>query len=268
MCQRAKEFDLLPLTDTAGTFTCQTSRVKGSGPSATTVTEALTVVVATSCGKCSAADRPSIWRVGMQKGAQVVEKHGLTKTSRLMFASGSEPPGVSPNTWYSVSPTGSSFYFDLVDTPIGAGAVLPPNASLAVRRCQTGQFNVADEAMKYHTNTDPKAKRTNWSCIRADRLLDDAQCGDFAKMFVASSSKKDVDLFDSQENGEFMFLMIQYCEEFRNFSSFCSSDAQRAAFHQQAGDAIRNLAASAVGCSQGRNGLSHALEQIERAALG
>ena len=64
-----------------------------------------------------------------------------------------------------------------------------------------------------------------------------------------------------------MFLMIQFCEEFRNFFSFCSSDAQRAAFHQHAGDAIRNLAASAVGCSQGRNGLSHALEQIERTAL-
>jgi hypothetical protein len=60
--------------------------------------------------------------------------------------------------------------------------------------------------------------------------------------------------------------MIQYCEEFRTFSSFFSSDAQRAAFLQFAVDAISDLASSAVSCSQGRNGLGHAFEKIERAA--
>ena len=119
MCQRAKASDLLPLSDAVGPFTCQVSKLKGYGLNSTTVTETLTVVVATTPPLL----RPSLWRVAMQKGAQVVEKHGLTKTSRLMFLSGSEPPGVSPDTWYSVAPSGSSYYFDLVNNPICAGAV-------------------------------------------------------------------------------------------------------------------------------------------------
>jgi hypothetical protein len=172
MCQRAKVADLLPLADTAGTFTCQVSKVKGSGPNSTTVAELMTVVIATSYGK-TAADRPCVWRVGMQKGAQAVEKHGLTKTSRLLFPSGSPvPPGVTADTWYSVAPS-SIFYFDLANNPIGAAAVLPPNASLTVHRCQTGQFNVRDEAMKYHSQSDPTKKQTHWDSIRADLLLID-----------------------------------------------------------------------------------------------
>jgi hypothetical protein len=140
MCQRAKACDLLPLSDAAGMFTCQALRVKGTALNANTITETPTVVVATTCGK-TVAERPSIWRVRVQKGAQVIEKHGLTKTSRLMFpsSSGCHPPCVLPDTWYTVAPSGSFYYFDLVNRAIGAGAVLPPNAALAVRRCQTGQ---------------------------------------------------------------------------------------------------------------------------------
>ena len=264
MCQRAKVADLLPLADTAGTFTCQVSKVKGSGTNSTTVTEALTVVIATSFGKTT-ADRSCVWRVGMQKGAQAVEKHGLTKTSRLLFPSGSPvPPGVTADTWYSVAPSGT-FYFDLANNPIGAAAVLPPNASLTVHRCQTGQFNVRDEAMKYHQQTDPSRLVVDWASIRAERLLDAAQCGDFAKMFVSAHSNKEVDLFESQENGEFMFLMIQWCTEFRKLSSFLSSDAQRDVFHRTVGTAIDDLAKNAKLCRERRNTLGHSLERIERA---
>ncbi len=48
MCQRAKACDLLPLSDAAGMFTCQALRVKGTALNASTVTETLTVVVATT----------------------------------------------------------------------------------------------------------------------------------------------------------------------------------------------------------------------------
>jgi hypothetical protein len=201
----------------------------------------------------------------MQKGAQAVEKHGLTKTSRLLFPSGSPvPPGVTADTWYSVAPSGT-FYFDLANNPIGAAAVLPPNASLTVHRCQTGQFNVRDEAMKYHQQTDLSRLVVDWASIRAERLLDAAQCGDFAKMFVSAHSNKKVDLFESQENGELMFLMIEWCAEFRKLSSFLSSDAQRDAFHRAAGTAIDDLEKSAKLCRERRNKLGHSLERIDGA---
>jgi hypothetical protein len=124
MCQRTQGSNLLPLTDSVGTFTCQVSRVKGSGANATIATETLTVVIAKTFGKAS-ADRPSIWRVKMQNGSPETDKHLLKETSKVMFPSGSTPPqGVAVDVWYSVVPSGS-FFFELVDIPVGAGAVLP-----------------------------------------------------------------------------------------------------------------------------------------------
>ena len=152
--------------------------------------------------------------------------------------------------------------------PVGAAAALPPNTalSLTVHRCQTAQFNVRDEAMKYHSETDASKKRTDWDSIRADRLLDDSQCGDFAKLFVTSHSKKDVDLFESLENGELMFLILMFCKEFRDFSSFFSSDAQRHAFHQSVGSAIQDIYRFARSCQGSRSDLAHGFEKMETPA--
>jgi hypothetical protein len=269
MCQATQAADLLELIDSIDTFTCNVQLVKSEGNgSLKTVIEPLTVVVATTQPtptkeRQTTAERPSLWRVGLKKGKFEVEKHLLTKTSKIKFLTGSpRPQGVQVDTWYSVIPSGH-WYFGLEKAPIGAGATLPPHAALTVHRCQTGQFNVRDEAMKYHGQTDPTKKQTHWDSLRANRLLDDAQCGDFAKLFVASRSKKSVDLFESEENGEFMFLMVMFCKEFREFSSFFCSDADRLAFHQCAGAAIQGLNKHAKGCQDSRSDLCHAFEKME-----
>jgi hypothetical protein len=277
MCQATQAAELLQLTDSSATFTCNVQLVKNEGNgSLKTVIEPLTVAVATTQAtptkeRQTTAEQPSLWRVGLKKGKFEVEKHLLTKTSKIKFLPGSpHPQGVQVDTWYSVVPSGH-WYFGLEKAPIGAGAALPPHAALTVLRCQTGQFNVRDEAMKYHAQSDPTKKQTHWDSLRANRLLDDAQCGDFAKLFVTSHSKKSVNLFESEENGEFMFLMVMFCKEFREFSSFFSSDADRLAFHQSLNAVIQGLSKHAKGCQESRSELCHAFEKMdtrEKATIG
>jgi hypothetical protein len=244
----------------------------------------------TPAGKCK-AERPSLWRMEEGRKGLVVAKHNLSSESRILFPSQyPAPEGVEVDTWYNVfipvvalavttqkqTPTGikqankeSELFFELIKPNlVGVGAELPPDAVLYVRRCQTGQFNVKEEASTYFRK---KEQKTEWNCIRADKLLDDEQWGDFAKIFVSSKSDKHNNLFDGEQNGEFMFLIIEFCNEFSNFSSFFPDLEARKTFCQSlrvdadSGDQLLSkFPLLAKSLREMRNVLAHSLERMLR----
>lgn len=198
-----------------------------------------------NAGRCT-AERLSLWCIEQgKKGIKRVVPHKLSRESMVLFPSGSPAPiGAEADTWYNVSipifttsfqmkPKETILNFELLKPSlVGIGVVLPSNADLFVERCPTGQFNVRNEASIYFREQERKNQKTCWASIRADKLLDGTQSGDFAKMFVFSTSKRHDSFFDCRQNGELLFLMIEHCNEFSNFSSFFSDFRARDAFCQ------------------------------------
>lgn len=286
--------ELVPLTVSDGNyFSCQVKKTISS------VVENLQVAVditkdKTPAGQCK-ANQPSLWRMEQGRKEPVVAKHGLSSKSWLLFPSGSPAPqGVEVDTWYNVSvpvvtvttkkqtPTDikenkekeveTELFFDLVKpSVVGVGVELPPNAVLSVRRCPTGQFNVRNEAGTYFREKGATNQKTHWGSIRADKLLDDNQWGDFAKMFVSSKSQLHDDLFGCEENGELLFLIIEHCNEFINFSSFFPDVEERKKFCQSlrvgtsSEECGNTLPSFAKMLREKRNSFAHELERMRRA---
>jgi len=289
--------ELVPLTGSDELFHCRVQKTSTSG------VEDLQVSVSTTkdntpAGKCEAA-RASLWRMEQktkEEGLKVFHKvaeHGLSSKTWLLFPSGSPAPkGVEVDTWYNVSipvvtltvskpkqsTTGitqenkeTKLFFELLKPNlVGIGAKLPPDAVLSVRRCPTGQFNARNEAATYFREKEAAKQKTHWGSVRADRLLDDNQWGDFAKMFVSSKSTLHDNLFDCEQNGELMFLIIEYCNVFSKFSSFFYDDQASQKFHQSlrvgtsSGKCGDTLLSSANTLRVSRNTFAHKFERMLR----
>ena len=91
MCQATQAANMLQLTDSSSTFTCDVQLLKSEGNgNVKPVIQPLTIVVASTQAtstkeRQTTAPRPSLWRVGLKKGKLEVEKHLLTRTSKVKF---------------------------------------------------------------------------------------------------------------------------------------------------------------------------------------
>ena len=107
---------------------------------------------------------------------------------------------------------------------------------LQLRRMDTAQRCVRGRALKHHEKGETAVVK--WASIRSQELSKNPN--DFGKMFC-SASKDNVDVFETETNGELLFNMMTFCTEFMHFHEFLSPNmcfdsdwtAQRSSFSLQ-----------------------------------
>ena len=91
---------------------------------------------------------------------------------------------------------------------------------LKLRRCETAQRCLQTLALTKHDNG--ASAQVKWASIKARELSENPN--DFAKMFC-SGSKDNVDIFETDANGELLFNIMTFCKEFCFFHEFLSASA-------------------------------------------